>query len=1162
MTITSNIHVGLAAWSNHSFAFGERCSNAGNAYQCITAGLNISTAAPTGTSADVNNGGVAHFKWLSAIDYTTLQAWSDAIPATLTQPVVGLVWNDGVITTTSGVPVLDISGHTTTSTNNITLKTATGESLRDQSAAALAVNTLLGVTVDLPSTGVGGVNYININNANVVVDGIQFRDPNSGSASTIFNTTAVDNLKLIGCIFDGYAQASGATMLSLFGTTFLAVKCLFIDRQPATAIEPMIHGDTAATGGFVNCTFISTTNNTNGPAIRWTNTAANSCIVKNSILMGWSTATVGQSATPIALDHCVLSGTIDTGFSTDAGNNLVSKTAANQFVSATTDFRLKTGADAINAGVVDTIDIPAGDDFFRVARGATWDIGAAEFVPVTAFAGSATIGGSTTLTATPIRVAWASDTINASVFFGGGVRPWTVDFTADFGPVTASGGVNTTIIPGGSRATLLGSASVVVTARMRAALTATLAGSAVVALNATHRTNAAATLSGVGSVIANPGHTVDAAVTIPAGFTAIVSAVVVQTTTLWSGSGVVAGSGSVIVNPTHTAAGNSAIGATGLLVSDSSHTPLISATLLSSSFITVAPTMSFAGSATFVAVGATIANPTHTPTGNSIVGATGLIVSGSSHTPLISATLTGSSSIAAASVMNFAGLATFAATGTVTANPTHTPSAAVTLSGAASVVAGLGHTPNITATIVTSGALAVDASVTLGFAASSSIAVVGDMASTATTIAQIAATLSGSVTTGATATAVEQAIAEIDGGVTMVANTLAGFVNVEVLGSATLDVSLKASMMGVAVLSGSAVLSVATRQLSVGRATIQLSGFVEAYPGNRSPANVVISGTGVVATNASHTPTAVFTVNGGAGLSVAAQHPSFGSITIQLSGSVGVDFGNAVPVSSVVSGTGSVATDASHVPTAGSTVIGTAFTTVAASAAFSADFVGSGKAVVIGGASHTVTVSSVLTGSGSVVADPGHTPSIESLIQGKASVSTDADSTSTTTIIFSGVSRVTVDTSHTANGSARIDLLGSVLADPAHTPLVGEDILLDVRSLVDVRSTAILNGGFITLSGEASVFNSGERPPTVVTTDIDATGEVAIEATLFDTQAECRIQGVSQVISGGIPSQFAEVVIGGSIGISVESRFTFRRRSPSVPADDYSIPWFINSPKC
>jgi hypothetical protein len=51
VTVTSNIYVGLAAWTNHTFVLGERCSNAGNAYQCITAGT--STAAPTGTSSNV-----------------------------------------------------------------------------------------------------------------------------------------------------------------------------------------------------------------------------------------------------------------------------------------------------------------------------------------------------------------------------------------------------------------------------------------------------------------------------------------------------------------------------------------------------------------------------------------------------------------------------------------------------------------------------------------------------------------------------------------------------------------------------------------------------------------------------------------------------------------------------------------------------------------------------------------------------------------------------------------------------------------------------------------------------------------------------------------------------------------------------------------------------
>lgn len=75
--------------------------------------------------------------------------------------------------------------------------------------------------------------------------------------------------------------------------------------------------------------------------------------------------------------------------SAPGANSLISKTSANQFVSTaggTEDLHLKTGADAINAGV-DLVTTPTGvnidiDGRDRDAEGDIWDMGADEFVAV------------------------------------------------------------------------------------------------------------------------------------------------------------------------------------------------------------------------------------------------------------------------------------------------------------------------------------------------------------------------------------------------------------------------------------------------------------------------------------------------------------------------------------------------------------------------------------------------------------------------------------------------------------------------------------------------------------------------------------------------------------------------------------------------------------
>jgi hypothetical protein len=113
MTITSNIFVGIAAWTpSTGYSIGNRRSNGGNAYQCTKAGTSASSGGPSGTVASIIDGS-ATWKYLAHVDYVTLSSWASGIPGSLTQPVVGLLWDCGAITTTAGTAYLTLSGHTT-----------------------------------------------------------------------------------------------------------------------------------------------------------------------------------------------------------------------------------------------------------------------------------------------------------------------------------------------------------------------------------------------------------------------------------------------------------------------------------------------------------------------------------------------------------------------------------------------------------------------------------------------------------------------------------------------------------------------------------------------------------------------------------------------------------------------------------------------------------------------------------------------------------------------------------------------------------------------------------------------------------------------------------------------------------------------------------------
>ncbi len=382
---TSNIHIGLAAWSSgHSYSIGNRVSSNGNAYQAISNGTSGSTAL-SGTGSSFSDGGVS-WKYLSSIDYTSLSAWGTAIPQTLTSNIVGLIWNDGVITTTAGTNflVLGVNGSPrTTGSYTITLTAAPGESFRDTlkgSNTALAANSANGVCFQLPSTA-GNTNYFDIYDGPIIFDGLQFIDPCSTSKSSIINTNSGVTLTISHCIVDGYPQDNGTTTISGFGGPVHLSNTLLIDRTATGSGGVMINSaDSNTSSAVVNNTFIriNPTNGTEDFAVAYNvNNAA--VPVRNNIFVGY-TYPVGGQNNLAQVDHCIMTSTT-VGYATDNGNNVYSITASSQFVSATTDFRLIAGSAALNAGVTDTTDVPLSDDIIGYSRpqGTAWSIGAAEF---------------------------------------------------------------------------------------------------------------------------------------------------------------------------------------------------------------------------------------------------------------------------------------------------------------------------------------------------------------------------------------------------------------------------------------------------------------------------------------------------------------------------------------------------------------------------------------------------------------------------------------------------------------------------------------------------------------------------------------------------------------------------------------------------------------
>lgn len=436
-TATFNVHYNLAAWTSSTFTMGQRCSSGGNAYQCITAGS--STAAPTGTSSSINNGGAAVFRWLSAIDFTSLAAWANTLPTILAFNYVVLLWNNGAITTTVNTPFLVINSILTNG-YYILITCAPGESIRDH-YGPLAWNASNGVAFQAPSSGTEtGGQYFYIGVDNVIFDGLQYQDLNS-TATTGGFTMNGNNGVVRNCIIDSYIQFFTNT------ANVQVYNSLIINRYTTSSQGswPFKFDINATAGRVDSCTFIGQ-NVTGGvaPGVM-TLGPAGQVTVRNCAFFGFPNPVYCQNnAGSITIDHCCTDvstfGSSTSGWATnDLGNEQVSKVIGNQFVSTTTDFRLKIGADCRANGAVDLTDVPAGDDIFRQVRGSTWDIGAFQYPAVSGEVdASAGISGSlgvltglageidaaAAILGSPTRVTFAAGEMDASASIGATPALW------------------------------------------------------------------------------------------------------------------------------------------------------------------------------------------------------------------------------------------------------------------------------------------------------------------------------------------------------------------------------------------------------------------------------------------------------------------------------------------------------------------------------------------------------------------------------------------------------------------------------------------------------------------------------------------------------------------------------------------------------------------
>jgi hypothetical protein len=288
-------------------------------------------------------------------DYTSIQAAWNALPSTFANDYVFECYNDGML---AGLNLA--SSSKTMGSFTLTIRPAAGEGFADHADAAtnpLWFDQTKGVAFEA-SSFLGQVFDLSTAGNTVYLSGIQIRNSHAGRA--VLGNASVP-LYADNCIFEGAAGAGNNGEVFRFGGV---TNCLVVTRST--------DGD-----GIVGEAFHYWRNNTvvapNGSSGRGLrHEAAFTNLVTGNAVFGFATAFQGSNWGGSSSHNATSTGT------TVGSNGLTSLTFADQFVSTTNDFRVKAGADLIDAGVYDASIDP---DIVGKARHATTPtIGAWEYL--------------------------------------------------------------------------------------------------------------------------------------------------------------------------------------------------------------------------------------------------------------------------------------------------------------------------------------------------------------------------------------------------------------------------------------------------------------------------------------------------------------------------------------------------------------------------------------------------------------------------------------------------------------------------------------------------------------------------------------------------------------------------------------------------------------
>ncbi len=308
-------------------------------------------------------------------DYSTLAGWAAALPADIVSSgnsYVGECYNDTAFT--SGSSFLTLAGHTTDSGHTITLKCAAGQSFRDNSGVrgnALRFDAGNGVSF---STNVSADAAILCDDAFVTFDGLQIVNTGTFGSKALQLTAAAHPTTITNCILDSSNPSNFVHELIGGGDR---VNTVIINRSN-TASQPSVLA--YKTANYYFCTIVSPGDLAPAIAALDGGGFGETKLFENCAFFGCSAVSQNMDGVQPVFVSCMT----DVGSPPTGCTTVVYASQFRVVTDALSDFRIKAGANLIDAGTADPTN--GATDISGLARpqGGGYDIGAWELEQIAA----------------------------------------------------------------------------------------------------------------------------------------------------------------------------------------------------------------------------------------------------------------------------------------------------------------------------------------------------------------------------------------------------------------------------------------------------------------------------------------------------------------------------------------------------------------------------------------------------------------------------------------------------------------------------------------------------------------------------------------------------------------------------------------------------------